>query len=585
MTRSRCLATLGDWLWFLVCAGLSTWWCVSAAAELGATFDEPIDLNNGLEFWRTGSHYPLLKMGAMPLPMDLASLPAYLWERSTGERVDFRQGAPYTALFAARVALLPFWWLLLIYARLVGRLLAGPWAGRLAVAILAAEPTVLAHAALATKDLAITACMVAFVYHFRVGREGSWLRRIGWPAFWYAAALLSKASAIVFAPLCMFAIELERLARAGALAPAAQGRWLAHAWEQLRPLRRDALHTLGLGTVLVFVYCGSDFQPQQSCLRWAYSLPEGPFASTMVWTFEHLRIFSNAGEGVCRQISHNIRGHGAYLLGHADSVAMWYYFPVALSIKLSPLLLALPLVLALLRPRSLSNWACLAAGMLLLYSLQCRVQIGVRLMLPLVAIGAAGLAAACVRVWRELGPGLRQGLLSAGLVGGLSWSAASAVTVWPHGLCYVNELYGGTHDGYRCVSDSNYDWGQGLKDLARWQQQHRGGLDVWYFGTDPAITTMPVRRMFFQDMALKTPHEVEAAMRGRRLAVSFTLVYGSFPELTPISEYLRHCPPLDRTPTFLIYDFTQPTQFSRRACSPPGDASREQARRLNDGTD
>src|SRR5437764_9921609 len=33
---------------------------------------------------------------------------------------------------------------------------------------------------------------------------------------------------------------------------------------------------------------------------------------------ENLRIFSNAGEPVIRQISHNFRGHGAYLLGRAD---------------------------------------------------------------------------------------------------------------------------------------------------------------------------------------------------------------------------------------------------------------------------
>jgi hypothetical protein len=567
MERSQWRALVGDWLWFLVCAGLSTWWCVSAAAELGATFDEPTDLNLGLEFWRTGSHYPLLKMGAMPLPMDLASLPAYLWERSHGTHLDFQQGAPYTALFIARLALLPFWWLLLLYARLVGRSLAGPWAGRLAVALLAAEPTVLAHAALATKDMAISACMLAFVYHFRAGRTGPWRSRIGWPAFWYAAALLSKASAIVFAPLCMLAIEIERLARAGALTlpPAeASGQprwrlWLALLWQQLLPLRRDAVRALGLGTIVVFVYCGSDFQPQASCLRWAHSLPEGSFASAMVWTFEHLRLFSNAGEGICRQISHNIRGHGAYLLGRADSVALWYYFPVALTIKLSPLLLFLPLALALVRPRVLGNWACVAAGTLLLYSFQCRVQIGVRLMLPLVAIGVAGLAAAYVTAWRELGPSLKKGLMTAGLVVGLGWSAASAVSVWPHGLCYVNELYGGTREGYRCVSDSNYDWGQGLKDLARWQQhQGLGRIDVWYFGTDPAITTMPVRRMYFQELALQTPHAVESALRGRRLAVSFTLVYGSFPELTPICDYLRRCVPVDRTPTFLIYDFTHP---------------------------
>ena len=46
--------------------------------------------------------------------------------------------------------------------------------------------TLLAHASLATTDLPITACMVAFVYHFRMGRERKWLARVGWPALWFA---------------------------------------------------------------------------------------------------------------------------------------------------------------------------------------------------------------------------------------------------------------------------------------------------------------------------------------------------------------------------------------------------------------
>lgn len=568
MERMRCL---GDWLWFFAVGALSSLWIVTAAGAIGATFDEPIDLNNGLAFWHTGSHYPLLKLGAMPLPMDLATLPAYLWERATGASIDFRQGAPYTALFWARTTLLVFWWLLLLYGRLMGRALAGPWGGRLAVLMLAVEPTLLAHAGLATKDLAITACMVAFVYHFRTGRDRNWRQRIGWPAFWYAAALLSKASAIVFGPLCMLAVELERLYLQGAFARAAPpqlqlaGRppwrqFATLAWQQTQPLRRDAVRVLALGTALVFIYCGSDWQPQASFLRWAHSLPEGPCASVMVWTAEHLRIFTNAGEGVMRQIKHNICGHGAFLLGHADDVAIWYYYPVALSMKVTPLLLGLPLLLALVRPRVLANWACLSAGLLLLYTFQCRVQIGVRLILPLVALGIVGLAAASVTAWRELAPGLRKGLLGTALGVGLAWSVVSVVTVWPHGLCYINELWGGTEDGYLRLSDSNYDWGQGLKDLACWQQENGvGTLDVWYFGTDPAITTLPMNRMYFQDgvHALKTREQVAALMQGRRLAVSMTLVYGAFLELEIITDYLRQCRPVARTQTFLIYDFTR----------------------------
>src|SRR5258708_13061411 len=211
MERSPWTAIVGDWLWFLFWAVASSVWCLSVAGEIGATFDEPGDLNNALEFWRTGSHDELLRLGAMPLPMDLASLPGYLWERTHDETVDFGKGAPYEQLFWARVPILLFWWLLLFYGRLIARNLAGPWGGRLAVALLAVEPTLLAHASLATKDIAITACLAGFVYHFRTGRDGRWLQRVGLPAFWFALTLLSKASGGEFCPLCIFALEPHRL--------------------------------------------------------------------------------------------------------------------------------------------------------------------------------------------------------------------------------------------------------------------------------------------------------------------------------------------------------------------------------------
>src|SRR5262249_49498369 len=156
--------------------------------------------------------------------------------------------------------------------------------------------------------------------------------------------------------------------------------------------RRDFFQLACLGIVLVLVYCGSDWQTQPALVRWAQKLPEGATRDAMVWLADNLRIFPNAAEGLVRQIKHNMHGHGTYLLGTIDSRSIWYYFPLALTIKLSVTALALPLVLVLVRPRALLNWAFLAALALLLFSLTCRVQIGIRLILPLVALALVGLA-------------------------------------------------------------------------------------------------------------------------------------------------------------------------------------------------
>jgi hypothetical protein len=579
MERQEVAGRVRDWLWFLFFAVGSSIWCVSAAHQLSATFDEPIYLQRGLQGWRDGSHRGLMQLGTMPLPVDLDTLPLYLWERWHGVPLDPVQDLD-RLLPWARTGTLVFWWLLLLYGRAAGRQLAGPWGGRLAVALLACEPSFLAHASLATTDIAVSACLVAFVYHFRTGRTRGWGWRVGMPAAWFAATVLAKASGLLFGPLCLCAIELHRWLND----PGEEGEpdrrgflWFLPAPARLRAFRRDCVQIGVLGIALVFLYCGSDWQAEPSFLQWAERLPEGAMRRSMVTLADHLCIFSNAGEGLIRQVKHNVRGHGTYLLGRVADRSIWYYFPVVLAIKLSLPLLLLPLGVAAVRPRALLNWACLAALGLLAFSLTYRVQIGIRLVLPVVALGVVGLGAALVQTCRELweqqsiAPVRWRYALSvaaiAAILASVGWTSAAAVRVWPEGLCYTNELWGGTRRGFLVLSDSNYDWGQGLKELARWETRHGSApVKVWYFGTDPAVNRPPLREVPLHRLPVQSPEDMRAQVRGSYLAVSTTLLYGSFGTLVrpgsaeetayrEAATFLRGLRPVARTTTFLIYDF------------------------------
>ena len=51
-----------DYLWFATWVLASSAWCLTAAARLGPTFDEPIYVQRGLDGWRTFSHQGLLKL-------------------------------------------------------------------------------------------------------------------------------------------------------------------------------------------------------------------------------------------------------------------------------------------------------------------------------------------------------------------------------------------------------------------------------------------------------------------------------------------------------------------------------------------
>lgn len=74
----------------------------------------------------------------------------------------------------------------------------------------------------------------------------------------------------------------------------------------------------------------------------------------------------------------------------------------------------------------------------------------------------------------------------------LFWIFLSAVFSFPYYVSYYNELAGGTKNGYKYITDSNYDWGQDLKRLKDYTEKNNipeiyidyfgGGSPSYYFG-------------------------------------------------------------------------------------------------------
>ena len=540
-----------DILWLLLVGAYSSAWCVTAAAELGATFDEPFYLNAGLTSWRTGSNKPLMSAGTLPLAVDVQTLPVYLWERARGEPFQ-----PYrdidVLLPVTRAASLPFWWLLLVYAMRLGRTWGGAWGGRLAVGLVGFDPNLLGHAALATTDVPLVAFMLALVHHAHYGWGRGWWPRVFVPGVCFGLATLAKASGMVFGVQALLVIGLWHLARAGALTPPPGSTWratAAHVWHACYGLRKDMTASMLIGFVLVFGYTGCDWTVEPTFVTWAAGLPDGPVKDAMVPVSTGLRVFPNAGEALVQQIKHNLRGHGTYLLGSWHDRATWAYFPVALSMKTPLPALALVLLTLVLRPRAWNTPAGWFALLLLAFSLNCRVQIGVRFMFTLMAVSYITAAAA-----------------SAGR-GWLRWTAAALVAitagvsawVWPHGIGYFNRLWGDPEQGYTRLHDSNYDWGQGLPELRAWYAAHGHSrpLAVWYYGTDPAILYPPFRHLPVSHLKLTSGDQLpDLAGRGY-LAVAVTSLYGHTsitPSTRVASEWILAREPVARTHTFLIYD-------------------------------
>ena len=197
-----------DWILLAALIVVSSAWCLTASRQIGATFDEPFYLQGGIDYWRHGHFGTLLAAGTMPLAQHLQTLPVYLAERNAGRPFTIEHDLG-VMLQLARPVTLVFWILLLASTMRLGRILGGLWGGRAAVSLIAFEPNFLAHASLATTDIALAAGIVTFATELLTRREQAALWRVGIPAVWFGIALSAKVSALALLPF-VAAIALLR---------------------------------------------------------------------------------------------------------------------------------------------------------------------------------------------------------------------------------------------------------------------------------------------------------------------------------------------------------------------------------------
>jgi len=556
----------GRWIdvaWLLAFGLASSAWCVTAATKLGVTFDEPLYVKAGLMSWRTGSNKLLMRAGTMPLPVDVQTLPLYLWEQCRGQEFDAVQDL-HALLPICRTTNLVFWWLLLFYTMRLGRTFGGTWGGRLAVALVACEPNLLGHAALATTDIALVACMMMLIYHFHHNYlpNANWKRRVLVPGVLYGVALTAKASTLAFGPQAMLVLAMWNLARAGTLTPppgsTLRGK-LVHLWHATYQFRKDIIFIGLIGMVVLFGYCGCDWGTEPTFIKWANALPEGPVKQLMVPLSHELKIFTNAGEAIVHQVKHNMRGHGTYLLGQWHQRATPIYFPLALSMKIPLPILVLLLAALVVHPRRLLIPIGGVALLLLAFTPNCRVQIGIRFMFPLMVLTYITIAAAIARGWAEQEGGGSQRVVPRWLVATLiAMLAGTAAWVWPHGLSYFNQAWGGQEGGTHLLHDSNYDWGQGVPELRTWNEQHNDGqpLAVWYYGSDTDVARPPLAQLGVSWIPVQYEGDLKSICPTKYLAVSVSILSNN-PAPTPPHrarlEWLEQQTPVARTTHFCIY--------------------------------
>ena len=168
-----------------------------------------------------------------------------------------------------------------------------------------------------------------------------------------------------------------------------------------------------------------------------------------------------------------------FLLGHDYAHGVWWYFPVALSIKTTlgliglVVLAGIALISRRLRQRRELAYLVVPGAIYLTVAILSGMNIGTRHVLflyPLAALlAAAGLIALAQhsRRWIWIGGAL------------VACHVVSAMAVFPAEMAYGNEAWGGTANTHKYLSDSSVDWAQQLPHVKQWVDAHPGE-ECWF---------------------------------------------------------------------------------------------------------
>jgi tetratricopeptide (TPR) repeat protein len=444
-------------------------------------------------------HPPLVKLvAALPLMHLALRVPtlqgrwykteSYLDGRELIYRNNPSDGGRYSAntiIFRARMFVMPFVLLLALLTFLAGREMFGTAAGLVAMTLVAFEPTLLAHGPFVTTDATVTCMFLASIYSLYRWVKAHSLPRLLTVGLACGLALAAKHSAIMLLPMIFVLLAGELM-----------GRWLSlrHSVTGVALWRRCGLHAAklfgGLAAISVFaililwVFYGFRFAARPAGLHLDSDIASAahglsPWMARGIVFFAHHRLLPESYLfGLCDVI--NVGNESStFIFGKIYAHGVWYYFPVALAIKLTLGMMGL-LAIAVaafisgrFRPAREVFFLTAPAAIYLAIAMASPLDIAIRHILPvfpfLILLAAGG---ACALARKS------KGWLYA-VAALVTLHCLSSLLAYPNYLAYANEAWGGPSQTHRYLTDANTDWGQQLTAVKAYVDEHHIH-DCWF---------------------------------------------------------------------------------------------------------
>ena len=489
------------------------------------TWDEGDHIFAGYETWKTHDygynpeHPPIVKMLAtIPLlGLNLTVPPnqhrffkteAYMDGREMLFRSPGFSGQDLT--FRVRILPLLFTLIAAILVYCAGREMFSCTTGLVALLLFTFEPTLLAHGAFVTTDMAASCTFFATIYAFwRWYQRPSWQRAV---VVGIAAgfALGTKHSTVLLAPM---------------LVVLAAGMLIVHYRRRELPLPGfgktfGALATLtAVAVFLLWSFYGFRYNARPAPLVLSpslvdYAAPLGGFETKGILLAGRLKLFPESWLYGLVDVRAMANGMPSYFMGKVYQHGVWQYFPVLLLIKTTLGMIGLLLLtLFAISRRWLHNWPALwfltaPPAVYLLVAMTSHLNIGARHVLPLFVFACVLAAAGAVNLaQRSRGWAIAIGIL-------LAMHVASSLHAAPNYMSYSNEAWGGPTQTYKYLSDSNTDWAQQLVATSKYlRDRNITDCYIGYFAAPfilPADYGIPCKRLptpdsWFNDEVVDVP--------------------------------------------------------------------------------
>jgi dolichyl-phosphate-mannose-protein mannosyltransferase/tetratricopeptide repeat protein len=513
------------------------------------------------DFGLNPEHPPMLKLLAtaplLSLPLKVPEAQDRYFKEAAflGGKDFLYQNDADRILLRTRLAAATLTLLLALLVFLATKEMFGTGAAFIALALLAFEPNLLAHGALVTTDAGFSCFMFATVYAFyRYVKDPSVWRVVIVGVLAGLAIAVKHTGFLVLLILLLLAIcELVRhriVAKGSSEAATGSGKLALK-------FAASLVAVTVIAVAVLWSFYGFRFQARPNGSQLNPPLAEyvqglKPREALIVSTMARWHVLPESYLYGLADVRLTADYYTSYVLGKIYAHGVWFYFPVAFVIKSTLGFLALLLLaVAAIATRRLNCWREILFLVIppifyLLVAASGGMNIGVRHILPLyvflsVLIGGAAWALI------QRNPRWAYAVLALLLL-----HAVSSLRTFPSYMAYSNELWGGSSNTYKYLTDSNVDWGQQLKSTKQYLDQ-RGVKDCWfvyfaegvaepsYYGIPckplPTITTLWLNEQIDVPAAIDGPVLISASnLSGFEFGPGSLNPYEQFKQLVPTAK-------------------------------------------------